>query len=360
MPLAAQRNGDFSQIPATIYNPNTGAPFQGNMIPASRISPQAQALLAFYPLPNFTAGTSYNYQIPLLRLTDQNNLQSRFNKSITSKDQFFGQFAYQHTSTETPNVFEFVDKAQTQGINTGLNLQHRFTPRTFTTFGFQYSRFSTRVEPYFANRENVSGNAGIMGNNQDPVNWGPPSLTFSSGIQPLTDGIASFNRNQTTAFSASTLWNHGRHNVTYGGDFRRQQFNYLTQQNPRGAFNFTGAATSLLANGAPVPGTGSDFADFLLGVPDTSQIAYGNADKYFRANMMDAFVNDDWRVGPSLTVSAGIRWEYDSPIDEMYGRLVNLDVAPGFSAVAPVVAQNPVGPLTLPEVSGLADPSRPA
>ena len=346
MPLAAQRNGDFSQLPATIYNPDTGAPFQGNMIPTSRISPQAQALLAFYPLPNFTAGTSYNYQIPLLRLTDQNNLQSRFNKSITSKDQFFGQFAYQHNSTETPNVFQFVDKAQTQGINTGLNLQHRFTPRTFTTFGFQYSRFSTRIEPYFANRENVSGNAGIMGNNQDPVNWGPPSLTFSSGIQPLTDGIASFNRNQTTAFSASTLWNHGRHNVTYGGDFRRQQFNYLTQQNPRGAFNFTGAATSLLADGAPVPGTGSGFADFLLGVPDTSQIAYGNADKYFRANMMDAFVVDDWRVGPSLTVSAGIRWEYQSPMDELYGRLVNLDVGPGFSAVAPVVAQTPVGLLT--------------
>jgi trimeric autotransporter adhesin len=359
MPLAAQRNGDFSQIPAPIYDPNTGAPFQGNVIPASRISPQAQSLLAFYPLPNFTAGTSYNYQIPLLRLTDQNSLQSRFNKSITSKDQFFGQFAYQHTSTETPNVFEFVDKAQTQGINTVLNLQHRFTPRTFSTFGFQYSRLSTRTEPYFANRENVSGNAGIMGNNQDPVNWGPPSLTFSSGIQPLTDGVASFNRNQTTAFSASTLWNHGRHNVTYGGDFRRQQFNYLTQQNPRGAFNFTGAATSLLTDGTPVAGTGSGFADFLLGVPDTSQIAYGNADKYFRANMMDAFVTDDWRVGPALTVSAGIRWEYQSPIDEKYGRLVNLDVGPGFSAVAPVVAQNPVGPLTLQKYpDSLIDPDK--
>ena len=85
------------------------------------------------------------------------------------------------------------------------------------------------------------------------MNWGPPSLNFASGIASLTDGLPSFNRNQTSAVSYSMLWNHGRHNVTFGGDFRRQQFNYLSQQDPRGTFTFTGAAT------------GSDFADFLLG-----------------------------------------------------------------------------------------------
>ena len=68
------------------------------------------------------------------------------------------------------------------------------------------------------------------------------------------------------------LWNHGHHNVTLGGDFRRQEFNYLSQQNPRGTFTFTGVATGV-----------SDFADFLTGIPDTSSIAYGNADKYLQA-----------------------------------------------------------------------------
>ena len=81
-------------------------------------------------------------------------------------------------------------------------------------------------------------------------------------------------------------------------------------------------------------------------MPDTSQIAFGNADKYFRESQWDAFLTDDWRIGPSLTVNAGVRWEYGSPITELYGRLVNLDVAPGFSAIAPVVATDPVGPLT--------------
>jgi hypothetical protein len=101
-------------------------------------------------------------------------------------------------------------------------------------------------------------------------------------------------------------------------------------------FTFTGGAT------------GSDFADFLLGIPDTSSIAFGNADKYFRESVYDAFLNDDWRISPELTLNAGVRWEYGAPITELYGRLVNLDIAPGFAAAAPVVANDPAGTLTGP------------
>ena len=108
----------------------------------------------------------------------------------------------------------------------------------------------------------------------------------------------SNNRNQTAWLTFDILWNHGRHNITWGGDYRRQQVNFLAQQNPRGKFTFNGAAT------------GSALGDFLEGVPDTSQIAFGNADKYFRQNVMDAFVNDDWRAAPALTINAGVRWEY--------------------------------------------------
>jgi outer membrane receptor protein involved in Fe transport len=180
----------------------------------------------------------------------------------------------------------------------------------------------------------VSGQAGIEGNNQEPVNWGPPSLAFASGFSGLSDGLPSLTRNQTSGVSIDNLLVRARHNISFGGDFRRQQFNLLSQQDPRGTFTFTGGAA------------GFDFAGFLLGVPDTSSIAFGNADKYFRASNYDAYINDDWRVNPSFTVNVGVRWEYWSPITEKYGRLVNLDIAPGFSAEAPVVASQPTGALT--------------
>jgi hypothetical protein len=350
VPSLAERNGDFSQTlnalgqPVQIFDPTTGSPFLGNVIPQSRISPQAQALLNFYPKPNVAGNPRYNYQIPILSNTHQDALQLRVNKTINPKNQLYGDFAFQSTRTSSPNLFGFLDTTDALGINSGINWSHRFNQRLFLNLGYRFSRLATRITPYWENRENVSGEAGVSGNDQDPMNWGPPTLTFSSGLAGLSDAQSSFDRNQTNAWSYSMLWNHDRHNLTFGGDFRRQEFNYLSQQDPRGTFTFTGAATQRSANGVVVGG--SDSADFLLGIPDTSSIAYGNADKYFRESVYDAYLTDDWRVSPQFTVNAGVRWEYGAPITELYGRLVNLDITPGFAAVAPVVSRDPVGPLT--------------
>ena len=340
MPTLAEREGDFSQVltprgtPVTVIDPSTSQPFFGNRIPASRFSPQAAALLALYPLPNFDGDSGYNYQVPLAGITHQDSLQSRVNQVINPANQIFGAFAMQSTRSDTPNVFQFLDTGSTLGLNTAVNWRHRFTPRFFGTFGFQFSRQAVRTTPFFSNRENIGGAAGITGNNQDPVNWGPPNLNFGSGIQALSDTAPLFTRNQTSAVSFSGLWNRGRHNLQFGSDFRRQEFNLLSQQDPRGTFGFTGAAA------------GDDFAGFLLGIPDTSSIAFGNADKYFRASNYDAYVTDDWRLAPNFTLNAGARWEYWSPITELYGRLVNLDIAPGYSAATPVLATDPTGALT--------------
>jgi hypothetical protein len=333
LPTAAQRDGDFSQAANAPLDPATGAPFPGNVIPASRISAQAKALLGYYPQPNFS-GAGYNYQIPLTSSVHQNGINSRLNKSINQKNQVYGLFAWQDTSTVNPNQFGFVDTGETTGYNAAINYTHRFGQKIFSHFQYQFSRYSSTSTPYFANKENVSGQAGITGNNQQPAYWGPPQLSFSSGITGLNDGQDSVIHNQTGALAYDTYWSHRSHNVTFGADYKRQQFNTISEQNPRGTFVFNGGAT------------GNDFADFLLGTPDTSAIAYGNADKYFRSSLYDAYFTDDWRVGRGLSINAGARWEYNSPITELYGRLVNLDIAPGYAAVAPVVANHPTGSLT--------------
>ena len=331
MPTQAMRSGDLSQA---ISDPNTGQPFPGNAIPASRTAPQSTALLKFYPLPNFPDSAGYNYQIPLVGISHQDDVQGRANKMLNRKHFVNGSFAYRNARSSGPNVFGFDDTSHTTGLNANANWRYMANQRLNFSLGYQFSRMTMRTTPYFANRQNVSGEAGITGNNQEPGNWGPPNLSFSSGIAGLSDAALSLTRNQTSGVSFTGFWMRRPHNITFGADFRRQQFNLLGQQNARGNFTFTGAAT------------GSDFADFLLGVPDTSAIAFGNADKYFRAVSYDAYFTDDWRVSPGLTINAGARWEYNSPIAEKYGRLVNLDVAPGFAAEAPVEGSNPTGPLT--------------
>jgi hypothetical protein len=302
--------------------------------------------LNLYPFPSFIGSGRYNYQVPIISVTHQDSLQARLSKALGRSNQVSGNFDYQTARADNPNLLGFLDKSNTTGLNSSVNWRHIFTMRFILTLGYQYSGLASRATPFFANRTNISGAAGISGNNQEPVNWGPPDLVFSGGVSTLTDGHASFNRNQTNAFSYGMYWNRGRHNLSWGADFRRLQFNYLSQQDPRGTFTFTGAATQVRANGVPVLGTGSDLADFLLGVPDASSIAFGNADKYFRASSYDAYFTDDFKISPALTMNAGLRWEYNSPITELYGRLVNLDIAPGFGAVTPVLANQPTGALT--------------
>jgi hypothetical protein len=352
MPTEAERSGDFSQTvnslgqPVRIFDPTTGLQFPGNVVPKDRISPQARALLDLYPPAMFASSGRYNYQIPIISTTHHDGIQSRLNRILGRSNFLSGSLDFQSTRSKRPNLFGFLDNADSSGINASANWRRSFTMRLSMNFGYQYSRLAMRSTPFFSNRRNVSGEAGISGNNQDPINWGPPNLSFSGGATALSDGQASFNRNQTNGLTFSTFWSHGRHNLTFGADYRRQQFNYLAQQDARGSFMFNGAATQAMVNGLPVPGTGYDLADFILGIPDTSSIAFGNADKYFRASMYDAYITDDFRIHAGLTINAGLRWEYGSPITELYGRLVNLDIAPGFAAAAPVVASQPLGAVT--------------
>jgi hypothetical protein len=325
VPTAAERMGDLSGLlnaqgqPATIYNPATGAPYVGSV----PVSPQAASLLALYPLPNLAGSTRYNYQTSLLNGSHVDALQSRLDKSIGRKDEFYGGLGFQSIRADSINLFHFHDTANTLGIDTNVNWQHRFAHAIFVLLGYRLTRQRTEVRPQFENRQDVSGNAGITGNDHDPVDWGPPNLDFSS-ITALNDANSQFNRNRTDNGSLKITNTHGRHTITVGGDFRRQEYNVFAQSNPRGVFTFTGAATS--ATGTVSTTSGSDLADFLIGVPDTSTLAFGNADKYFRQSVYDAYATDDWRILPQLTINAGMRWEYGAPLSELKGRLVNLDM----------------------------------
>jgi hypothetical protein len=202
VPTLDERGGNFAHTlnalgqPVRIADPATGLPFEGNAIPDGMISAQARALMALYPKPNFAGSSRYNYQTPIVSRSNQDDVQARINKGAGRLGSLAGSFAYRNSRGGSPNLFGFLDTSETSGVDANASLMHRFGSRTFGTFRYEFSRLAARNKPYFAYRENVSGNAGITGNNQDPANWGPPELSFSSGIAGLTDGQQSFTRNQ--------------------------------------------------------------------------------------------------------------------------------------------------------------------
>src|SRR4029079_5307209 len=318
MPTALERAGDFSQTrdilgrPVQITDPTTGVPFAGGVIPRDRISPQAASLLGYYPQPTFASPTGNNYQAPILTALRMDSVTSRVTQIVNQRNQVLGTAAYQRTTTDLRSLFGFEDETSASASDVNLMWNRRISQFLSVRTRYQFTQQTTNAVPFFANRTNVSGDAGITGNDQNPENWGPPSLVFST-VAGLSDGRPNFTRNRTNAGSFEGYMFRGRHNFTIGGDVKRNNIDIRSQQDPRRMFTFPGAASGL------------DFADFLLGRPSASSIAYGNADKYFRNFFYDAYINDDWRVGPALTVTAGARWEYEAPFTELYGRLVNLD-----------------------------------
>ena len=132
-------------------------------------------------------------------------------------------------------------------------------------------------------------------------------------------------------------WIHGKHNLRFGGDYRRVHRDLLAGSNATGDFTFSGLFTED-ANGDQT--TGSSLADFLLGLPQESTIDAAVTKSYLRDNVMDAYATDDWRLLPSLTLNYGLRYEFFAPYTEKYGHLAFVDTNPGmgFSGQAEVEA----------------------
>ncbi len=152
----------------------------------------------------------------------------------------------------------------------------------------------------------------------------------------MSDPTPSRALDQTYTVSDSVIWNHGKHNWRFGGDYRRILQSFRSARNAAGSFTFTGFGTALYVGGVAQTGTGSDFADFLLGLPQQSSVQFGTNAYNFRANSYDAFAQDDWRIRANLTLLLGVRYEYQGPFTEAKNQIVNLDVAPGFTAAVPV------------------------
>jgi hypothetical protein len=365
VPTEAERNGDFSQTlvsrglqsgqPVQIIDPlPPHLPFPGNVIPQSRISAQAQALLNFIPLPNQTGAQNFRFLS-----TTQNNGENvgirlihnfgapqrgRRRAGGRSRNNINFSLNYSTNHNDLLRVFPALGGvSRSKGINAqaGHTLSHG---KWTNQWRFSFNQQHASTLNHFAGVQNVAANAGITGVSPNPVDWGVSGLSFGN-YTSLSD-IAPLNRRDRVLQATDTvIWNHGKTTLHLGGDFRRMLTSLTNDPNPNGTFTFTGFATSYA------------FADFLLGLPQQTSIQYSKNAYNFAANGWDLFVQDSWRMRASLTVELGLRYEYVSPYTETHNQIVNLDAAPGFADVAPVLPGQ-VGPYTGLFPASLVKPDR--
>jgi len=368
VPTAAIRGGDFSSLlgTTTIYDPQStingnNTPFANNVIPASRLSPTALALLNFYPLPT-SSGLTRNYQLIASNPNNTNNVNLQVSEPMTTKDRININFSRQGRSSDQVQNFGFRDPTTGSGENISIAYSKTLQPTLVNTFTVGANRNLTNNLSYFSDGANVAAELGINGVLATPATYGPPSLSFQN-FQGLSDGTPSTNHSTTFNLADSLAKTKGKHNLTFGVTGTSRYTNSLTASNARGTFGFSGIDTEQLVGGVALNSltnpTGYDLADFLLGAPasaSVNQYLNGNNVFYYRQKSAAAYVSDDYRLTTNLTLSLGLRWEFYGPQTEKYNRMANLEFAPNGSAVD-LVTPNATDPFTASFVpSGLIKP----
>ncbi len=338
VPTAAQRAGDFSSTPGMIFDPLSGAPFANNQIPLTRLSPISLGLLNFIPLPNQAiSGINQNFRLITANPNNAQSLNTRLNATVTPKDNLAFVVNWQGRNARNDQVFGCCDSSSGNGFNTNATWRHRLGVRSFESVTISFNRNTAIATPYFETLgQNVAQELGIAGPSSDPRNYGPPSLSFTN-YSGLSDGNSSHSAVETYGITDTLTMRKGKHNFSFGGGYTHYLTNLITDSNGRGSFDFSGLSTAQFVNGQQVANTGYDFADFLLSLPETNSIRYGDAATYYRTNSYNGFAVDDFRVSTGLSLNLGIRYEYFAPWQEKYGHAANLNIAPNFSAVAPVL-----------------------
>ena len=150
---------------------------------------------------------------------------------------------------------------------------------------------------------------------------GPPALSFDSGLDLGFNYVGpTTGANNTYSYSDALTWVKGRNTWKFGGGFSAYQNNELYDFYGNGIFSF--AATAGV-------GTGNSFADFLLGIP--SYLFQGpNAASNIRSKATYGFLQDEWRAKRTLTITLGVRYEYNSPKLDTAGR--SFSVIPGLQS----------------------------
>src|ERR1700678_3236156 len=369
VPTLLERQGNFSQTvytsgpnagqPVQIFNSATGTQFANNTIP--QINPVAAGLLPYIPMPNLP-GNYQNFHFITSANSSSDDLNIRINHSFGAalrgrrqgggrrgpqNNLTFG-FHYHGSSAELTNPFPSVGgHTDVRSFDIPISYVRSFG-RLTNIARFDFNRSRTRTQNLYAFVNNITGAVGIDGVSTNPFDWGLPGLSFTNfgGLQDVNPALL---RDQTFTYSDNMISTHAKHTWRWGGDFRRIQLNTETDSNARGSFIFTGLNTSQILNGQPVAGTGFDFADFLLGLPQQTSAQFGDNNYHFRGNSWDLYAQDEWKMRGNLTLNLGVRYEYVSPYTEINNRIVNLDLSPG---VLSLTAGPPAVAVVLPGQTG--------
>jgi hypothetical protein len=380
VPSVAMHNGDFSADPfgnpitgPAIANPNmagastnpaaypsiyfqcdsSGNPLPSNpdgsqaqgtacsKIPSGLISSAGQALINIYPTPNVT-GASYNYVNEPVRRLNETKFDGRLDYTLTASDNLFARFSYDQAFSFAPggaatlaesNAFGSNEDLINHARNAGIGWSHVFSATIVNQATFGYDR----IFDYIASLDNFTCASAILGIPNADLGCSPsgtplPGGTYSQGLVSIepTSGYWSLGDRGFSPFQGGTnIFSfkddldliRGKHEIHAGIDLRANQMNVGSEAFSSG-FLLPGVTGNFSGGGSAA---GSPIADLLMGISGGAihDQTYDGAITGRRWKIIRPFVEDDWRVLPSLTLNLGLAWDMTTPITEIHNRMAD-------------------------------------
>ena len=315
VPTPANLNGDFSAYSSAsnpnnplgkaiqVIDPQSGAPFPGNIIPVNRFDPAALGVEKFLPKPAGTGLVFYQGRV----VQNLNETVERFDHSFSSADRItfratWNQFENQSVF-DPQNILTISGGSNITAQNYLLHEIHLFRANLLNDFRFTFWR--------------LKSSRGPAPDSPNVADFGVQNIFQASpkAVQGLTvSGFFSFSETPFAAFvrqgftwADDMSWTHGHHNFQYGVSADRSRFDLTNNVAMDGNFNFTSDATNVA------------LASFLLGKMRTFTQGSGQPEN-LRGLFLGFYAQDSFRVSKRLTLNFGVRYEPGIPWDEIRGR----------------------------------------
>ena len=308
VPTQDEHNGDLTALGVTA--------------PITNINPTAAALLSYYPLPNVTGQSNYNYENFQATPARTDGADLRIDHTINSKQSVYARFSRKNITEDYANPLLPDDSDSVH--NRSLLVSHTWvlTPRLLNEFRFGFTNVTTSVGFPIEGADALS-QLDLTGVNisQHPATHAFPTFNFSAGtgFTPIGRDKTGVTQSKTIQFTDNLSWTHGKHTLKTGVDARRvryfdlESFAPVFNSDDFGDFIFQGTFT------------GNAFGDFLEGTPTSLFFAVSSPDVGGTAWQYGVYGEDEYQINSRLTLSYGLRWQILPGFHEDGGNLANFD-----------------------------------